>query len=364
MKFNKFVQINNRNLLMAIKEGVHPMQVLFKPSPIGPLPYCFNLMSPKHGNAKFTVGNHIYLSAIAHIAGRWLDALLNAENTVGIDVDEEVIQNLQKLAFATLTEGVPGLPCGYDANYQVNREFDTHSLRESMHSLVALAQYRNSKEAIRIAKLQIGIMMRYYDFDKGYFAKDLFSQEQNATIKKTGRLHFAESFGRYIGPLVKMYLATGLEEALLLAIKLKDTCFKYILKEDGHFDPELFGYHLHSTTSMISSAKVVVVTGTIPVSLSFALTCAIGNCSGWAIAKSKYSNPISFAFSITHKSLSVKFSVQMNVSTPNLNSIDFSFLILFLRIIIYQPYCSVDIRYLILVILHLYAFLLYLLYRV
>ena len=259
MEFSKYVKADNRDLLTAVKEGMHPMQVLFLDTPAGPLPYFRNLMEPDPEDPETSVGNHMTPIAVPHMAGRWLDGLLSAEEVTGTDPGEEVIRALQKASFDTLTLGVPGLPCAYDEKLRVSRVFDIHTLRESMHGLAALAKYRKSEEAVRIARLQIDAFTRYFDFETGEFDEARLLSEQGGTVNRLtpGRLHFAECFGRYIGPLVKMYRAAELTPALELALKLKDTCFRYILKEDGHFDAELFGTHLHSATSMISSLALL-----------------------------------------------------------------------------------------------------------
>ena len=68
---------------------------------------------------------------------------------------------------------------------------------------------------------------------------------------------FPVTFGRYIGPLVKFYLATGEPAALRQALRLKDACFAHVLNARGDYDVEVFGGHTHSTTAMISSLALL-----------------------------------------------------------------------------------------------------------
>ena len=67
-----------------------------------------------------------------------------------------------------------------------------------------------------------------------------------------------------------------------------------------------------------SASSVVVVTGVRSVLASSSMTLSVGNVSGCAMAKSMASKPSSWAFAMTQRSSSQKFSVQMKVSTPNL----------------------------------------------
>lgn len=90
VRFKKYVNINNRDLDLAIREGVRPMQEFYDKEH-GYLPYFGNYMS---GGNKF--GNwHDFSYSLSHMLGRWLNALLNAEDVSDVKFDEDVIENLK-----------------------------------------------------------------------------------------------------------------------------------------------------------------------------------------------------------------------------------------------------------------------------
>ena len=70
--------------------------------------------------------------------------------------------------------------------------------------------------------------------------------------------------------------------------------------------------------TLVSLLRVVMVTASIPTSATFALTSAVGNVSGWAMEMSSVSKPKSLALGMIQRSLTEKFSVQINVLTPKL----------------------------------------------
>jgi len=70
---------------------------------------------------------------------------------------------------------------------------------------------------------------------------------------------------------------------------------------------------------LVSLLRVVVVTTSRPVSLIFSFTSWVGKLSGLLMEISRTSKPNSLALGITHRSFSEKASLQIKVSTPNLN---------------------------------------------
>ena len=69
---------------------------------------------------------------------------------------------------------------------------------------------------------------------------------------------------RAIGPLVKLYQATGYQPALELAAVLKDKAVREFFLDDGSFATERFGSHVHSTTCAMSSlAQFAECTGDV-----------------------------------------------------------------------------------------------------
>ena len=73
---NKYVNVNKRDLRLALKEALRPMMTFFDPSH-GNIPYFGNCMTGENwGNA------HSTTFSMAHIPGRWLNGLLNAEDVL------------------------------------------------------------------------------------------------------------------------------------------------------------------------------------------------------------------------------------------------------------------------------------------
>ena len=252
MEFKKNVSCNTYDLDLAIREGMRPMQTFFDPSK-GNLPFFGNEMAPKCYNY-----HHTTFSA-AHIPGRWLCALLHAEEVSGAPVNPEAVENLKKWAFASLEENPIRFPACLDFDkMKFIDATDLHNLREIMHALFALVKWRQDDHARELALGVIRSFNRYFDFDSAEFNKEKYTRETNAQVmysccEPSEGLLFPVHFGRYIGPLVKFWLASGDPEALEQAIRLKDACFSHILLEDGDYDAVRFGSHTHSTTAMISS---------------------------------------------------------------------------------------------------------------
>ena len=90
MEFKKYVECNTRNIDLAIKLGMGPMQSFFDKDRDN-LPFFGNQMAPLDGFGNF---HHPTFSA-AHIPGRWLVALLHAQEVSGIMPDPEAIENLK-----------------------------------------------------------------------------------------------------------------------------------------------------------------------------------------------------------------------------------------------------------------------------
>ena len=254
MEYKINVNCNTHDIALAIKEGMRPMQSFFDTTRDN-LPFFANQIAPSDGFGNF---HHPTFSA-AHIPGRWLLALLNAESVTGISPDENAIKNLRKWAFATLTEVKIGFPACMDHEKgEFIKATDLHNLRETMHALFALCKWRKDEKAKELALGIIRSLDRYFDYNRGAFDIDKYYKETGAEIMYSCShplegLLFPPHFGRYIGPLVKFWRATGENEALCQAIALKDVCFRDILLEDGDYDAVRFGGHTHSTTAMISS---------------------------------------------------------------------------------------------------------------
>ena len=250
--FPKYVQVNTRDLRLAVREGMRPMTEFFDPR-YDRLPFFGNEMTgPAWGNS------HHASFSMAHIPGRWLNALLNAGDVLHEGVLKQAVDDLSAWAFRAMD--LPDIPfpgCLDMQSMQPRKQMDLHNLREQMHAMYALYRFRGNERARTMALEMIKAVNLYYDFELARFDEQLFTRETGCSVMRwpteNNRLPFPVTFGRYIGPLVKFFRVSGEAEALRQAIRLKNVCFAHVMDEQGTYDPERFGNHTHSTTAMLSS---------------------------------------------------------------------------------------------------------------
>ena len=193
-------------------------------------------------------------SSEAHSPGRHLNALLNAEDAAGIDLDEDCIEKQAKAAFFSYSQAaLPLHRVGDRANGDGTPiELQDHDLREGFHALYSLTKYRGSGRARELAESSIQVIFDYWvpteQWEMGRIEKDL-----PVKIMREGYWTYIQRLARSIGPLVKFYRATGHGPALQLAEVLKEKALREFFREDGAFSTELFGTHAHSTTCVMSS---------------------------------------------------------------------------------------------------------------
>ena len=184
----------------------------------------------------------------SHIPGRHLNALLKAEATTGISLDEASIDKHTAAAFFSYS-GLTPLPLNRANINGPLVNFHTHNIREGFHALYALAAYRNSQQALDLAAASIATILSHWDAKKGwnstYFVDDLGLEFNEPT--------FITGVARTIGPLVKLYRATGLATALELAVLLAEKTTAEFFTPSGAYDRESFGTHTHSVTCVMSS---------------------------------------------------------------------------------------------------------------
>lgn len=255
--------VNQRNLEWAIRQAVQPMQTFFDPAK-EMLPFFHNLMI---GEAKIGNGHHESFS-MSHVPGRWLNALLHAEDAVGIHLEEDKIEILQMWVYRSVSDKSIFPLCLSLDTMNPKPYVDLHNLREVMHALTALYRFRNDSKAYRLACRLINGVDLYFDFEHFCFLTEKYKTQTGftpiccASTKGEPPLAFPLTFGRYIGPLVKFYEATGYPKALDQAIRLKDACLKHLFCTKTGYQSTTFGCHTHSTTSMFSSlAQLARVTG-------------------------------------------------------------------------------------------------------
>lgn len=235
----KLNDVNTRDILDAIKLGCRTMCSVFDAE---------DNNIPRFG-ARVRPEVRLGGAHESHVPGRHLNALLNAEDVAGIEVDEQCIENHARAAFFSYSGPAP-LPLHRDERNQPPGRLRTHNIREGFHALYALAKYRNSDRARELAEASIGAIFEYWDPD-GDWNYERLGRERSVRfdMDKT----FIVGLARSIGPLVKYYRASGYGPALELAIVLKEKAINEFFTAEGLYEMNNFGNHTHSTTCVMSS---------------------------------------------------------------------------------------------------------------
>ena len=243
--------VNTTDIPAAIRLGCHAMQNLFNADD-GDIPFFRVAVRPDC---------YLGMSIEDHIPGRHLNGLLNAEDAAGVEIDEDAIDKHARAAFFSFG-GTLALP-KQRADYQGEPvKFNDHNVREGFHALYPLVKYRNSQRARDLAEASIAAVLEYF-VPGGRWDSERMEREHGVQVD--GDRTVVEGVGRCIGPLVKYYRVTGSGPALELASALKEKLVSEVYLEDGSYDMERFGGHVHSTTCVMSSlAQLADLTGDGP----------------------------------------------------------------------------------------------------
>ena len=194
--------------------------------------------------------------AESHIPGRHLNALLAAESVTGVEIDEQAVEKHTRAAFLTYSGLVP-LPLNRETTDGAPIRLISHNVREGFHALHALVRYRDCNRARELAEGSINTILERWDPDDGWDGDYL---EKKCGLKIWGTIdntyrdgNILIGLGRSVGPLVKFYRSTGYAPSLELALRLKDKMLQDCFWDDGCFDGDRFGHHVHSITSSMSS---------------------------------------------------------------------------------------------------------------
>ena len=103
----------------------------------------------------------------SHVPGRHLNALLNAEDALGLNVEEGCIDRHARAAFFSYSGDLP-LPLNRDRIGGPLRHFYPHNVREGFHALYALARFRNSAPAVELAERSITAIQELWHPHKGW----------------------------------------------------------------------------------------------------------------------------------------------------------------------------------------------------
>ena len=182
----------------------------------------------------------------SHVPGRHLNALLNAEDVLGLNLAEGCIERHARAAYLSYSGELP-LPLNRDRIGGPLVHFYPHNVREGFHALYALARFRNSAPALDLAERSITAIQELWHPRNGW---DTDTIESNFEFHPTT---FIIGLARAIGPLVKLHRHTGCPGALELALALADKATAEFYLPSGVYDRETFGGHTHSTTCVMSS---------------------------------------------------------------------------------------------------------------
>ena len=238
----KLDDVNTRDILAAIRLGCRAMSSAFDADD-NDTPF-FGVVVRPEVRMSFSSG-----VSEAHVPGRHLNALLNAEDATGVRIDEDAVDKHTRAAFFSYSGAIP-LPLNRTEIAGPLVNFNSHNIREGFHALYPLVKYRNSARARKLAEASIAAIFAYWDPVKGW-DDDRLEGEKELSVTREGA--FISGVARTIGPLVKYYRTTRYGPALELAIVLKEKALDEVFAEDGSYDANRFGTHNHSTTCVMSS---------------------------------------------------------------------------------------------------------------
>ena len=241
----RVANVNTTSIPAAVELACRAMGQVFNPADNG-YPYMYTRIWPDGW-----LGFSPYHGAI-QLSGRHLDALLAAEDVLGIEADEAVVRQHTEACFFSL--GAGPLPCNHSTPGGPLTSVDEHSIREAVHGLHALARYRDSDRAADAAEALITDVRRFWSAEGDWNQTGL---QAAYGLPMTARPTFVEGVGRAIGPLTKFHSATGSNSALELAQDLAAHATERYFLSDGSYDADRLGAHTHSTTCTLSGMALL-----------------------------------------------------------------------------------------------------------
>ena len=239
----KLSHVNTSDINAAVSLGCRTMSSVFNADD-NDIPFFGSCVYP---NARLSF--HKMFSE-AHVPGRHLLALLNAEFVLGIPVAPETIARHAAAAYFSFS-GPLKLPLSRNELASPLATFWDVNLREGLHALYALARFRKDERALSLAKECIHTCLELCD-DNLQWKPEPFAA--------AGIVHqpsgFVGSFGRALAPLLKLHQTTGCSEALELAHKITEILVARHFDARGNYSENL-GFHVHSTTSTLSGLAMM-----------------------------------------------------------------------------------------------------------
>ena len=152
--------VNTTDISSAVRLGCRTMCSVFNADD-GDVPFFSSQVWPE-AQLSFS-----YMHSEAHVPGRHLNALLNAEDTLGVRLNEGCIAHHERAAFLSYAGTLP-LPLNRDRVGGRLTHFSPHNVREGFHALYALARFRNSEQALAVAEASIQAIQRLWDGKTGW----------------------------------------------------------------------------------------------------------------------------------------------------------------------------------------------------
>ena len=234
--------VNTIDIRAAIELGCRTMQSVFNADDHD-VPFFRSTVLP---DARLSFSSR---HSESHVPGRHLNALLNAEDAAAIRIDEAAVEKHARAAFFSYGGALP-LPLNRETIGGPLINFHAHNVREGFHALYALIKYRGSSQASELADRSIETIFDLWHPETGW---DRAAIEHDYGLRCNEESTFIVGLARAIGPLVKLYRATGSGRALELAKLLADHAVDGWFTADGRYDRSRFGTHTHSTTCAMSS---------------------------------------------------------------------------------------------------------------
>jgi hypothetical protein len=240
---SRVANVNTTNIADAIHVGCRTMQSVFNADDED-RPFFKSVVYPEAFLAYHSGHTE------SHVPGRHLNALLNAQDIVDIELDESAIEKHRNAAFFSNSGAAP-LPLNREVVEGPLINFSPHNLREGLHAFYALVKYRDDAEAFEMAQRCIASVFDLWSSDRGWDAPRL----EGMGLNYMPCADFVQGEARMMGPLVKLYRATGYAPALDLALVFKDKAIsQYYLADGAYESPDRFTTtHSHSITCVMSS---------------------------------------------------------------------------------------------------------------
>jgi hypothetical protein len=184
----------------------------------------------------------------AHNIGRWWDATLRLEASIGFSVPAHIeaamLQNLQR--FFDNPDHVPFAPFSLP---EVMPFYELHSLREGLLALTALVRYRSSRWAAAEGNKMVESVLGRLNRDNTWNTQKFHYYQTNAE-KSDWEKKFAHDLtithGRLLEAVVWFYEATCDPAALELADRLARHHLQHSVNADGSIPQDARLTHTHS----------------------------------------------------------------------------------------------------------------------